>query len=91
MFSIIKSVVEFRLLSLRGVRKATGEGHLICLVCHVKRMVRIAVESEITGRISLNCTPSLTIFLYRSNHAHPHHLVWRLRVAPVARVQRNTP
>ena len=37
-FGIIKSVMGFRQFSLRGLRKVTGEWHLVCLAWNVKRM-----------------------------------------------------
>ena len=35
-FGIITSVMRFRQLSLRGLRKVTGEWHLVCLAWNVK-------------------------------------------------------
>ena len=37
-FGIIKSVMGFRQFSLRGLRKASGEWCLVCLVWNIKRM-----------------------------------------------------
>lgn len=37
-FGIIKSVLGFRQVSLRGLRKVTGEWNLVCLTWNVKRM-----------------------------------------------------
>jgi hypothetical protein len=37
-FGIIKSVMEFRQFSPRGLRKVTGEWNLVCLAWNVKRM-----------------------------------------------------
>ena len=37
-FGIIKSVLGFRQLSMRGLRKVTGEWDLVCLAWNVKRM-----------------------------------------------------
>lgn len=37
-FGIIKSVMGFRQLSLRGLRKASGEWCLVCLAWNIKRM-----------------------------------------------------
>jgi hypothetical protein len=37
-FGAIKSVMGFRHFSLRGLRKVTGEWHLVCLSWKVKRM-----------------------------------------------------
>ena len=37
-FGIIKSVTGFRRFSLRGLKKVTGEGTLVCLAWNLKRL-----------------------------------------------------
>jgi len=37
-FGIIKSVMEFRQFSLRGLKQVTGEWALVCLAWNLKRM-----------------------------------------------------
>ena len=43
-FGIIKSVMGFRQFSLRGLRKVTGEWHLVCLAWKVKRMAVLRLK-----------------------------------------------
>jgi transposase len=43
-FGIIKSVMGFRQFSLRGLRKVTGEWHLVCLAWNVKRMAVLRLK-----------------------------------------------
>jgi IS5 family transposase len=40
-FGIIKSVMGFRQFSLRGLKKVTGEGTLVCLAWNLKRMAKL--------------------------------------------------
>ena len=43
-FGIITSVMRFRQFSLSGLRKVTGEWHLVCLAWNVKRMAVLRLK-----------------------------------------------
>ena len=43
-FGIITSVMGFRQFSLSGLRKVTGEWHLVCLAWNVKRMAVLRLK-----------------------------------------------
>ena len=43
-FGIIKSVMNFRQFSMRGLRKAKGEWNLVCLAWNIKRMAVLRLK-----------------------------------------------